>query len=170
MSTRSIIAKETENGWGGRYHHWDGYPAGVGATLYTAYNGHFEKDIEKMLKFLIDDHPAGWSTIVHADFSKEPGFNIGLDDEGPPAPQCYCHGSRSEEGWLHASGDDNFGGAEFCYVLDNHEMTVLVRVYEDGTAAVQFFGVDASDVAKGVHWETLAVVNLDGPEPDWDKM
>jgi hypothetical protein len=172
MSTRSIIARELGSEspmqWEGRYHHWDGYPAGVGATLFDMYNGHFgrfEKDIGGMLEFLIDEHPAGWSTINEADFSKEPGFGSG-------GPECYCHGDRNEEGCLYTNNSKSFAGAEYCYVInaDDHTMAVLERVYEDGSRAVQFFGVDASDVAENVRWKIIAVVNLDGPEPNWKIM
>lgn len=32
MSTRSAIARPAGDGWEGRYHHFDGYPSGVGAA------------------------------------------------------------------------------------------------------------------------------------------
>jgi hypothetical protein len=41
MATRSVIViptpEDTENPWTGIYCHWDGYPAGVGATLRQHY-------------------------------------------------------------------------------------------------------------------------------------
>jgi hypothetical protein len=165
MATRSIIARATGNGkWEGRYHHWDGYPAGVGAQLFQAYNGHFNRDVRAMLQLLIDDHPAGWSNINGTDFSKEPGFG---SDGGPC---CYCHGQRSEEGHLFTSDGLDFGGAEYCYVIDGSRMTILERSYANGQRAVQYFGVDASDVADGVNWRLIAEVDLDGVEPDWDRI
>ena len=33
MSTRSIIARKTDEGFIGTYHHWDGYPSGVGRLV-----------------------------------------------------------------------------------------------------------------------------------------
>ena len=172
MSTRGIIARKTEEGWEGRYHHFDSYPTGLGAALYGLYNGHCQKDAEAMLKYLIDDH-TGWSSISGADFSMKAGFRRyekDTDLDAPRGPECYCHGERSEEGWMFRSGDEGFGGAEFCYIIDGNMMTVLERRYGDGSSAVQFFGVDASDVAKGVHWTSLEVVNLDGFEPRWEKV
>lgn len=75
MSTRSCIARLTgPNAFKGVYHHWDGYPTALGATLWDVYQNHFERNLEKMLSFLIDEHPAGWSTINGADFTVEPGF------------------------------------------------------------------------------------------------
>ena len=63
MSTRSVIARPTEAGFTGRYHHWDGYPKGVGQTLYEWRIAYFNGDTDAMLRYLLDDHPGGWSTI-----------------------------------------------------------------------------------------------------------
>jgi hypothetical protein len=75
MSTRSVIAKPVGDGWEGRYHHWDGYPAGVGAELFHLYHNVFGHSVERMRKVLIDQHPAGWSTIIGADWRLAPGYS-----------------------------------------------------------------------------------------------
>ncbi len=99
----------------GRYHHSDGYPNGLGVSLIEAYVEGFagrrvnNAGFLRMVKTLVFDHPAGWSTINGADWSLEPGFGKGgivLDDEdeheplkrATNRPQCYCHGDRSDEG------------------------------------------------------------------------
>jgi len=117
MGTRGVIARPDGEGFTGRYHHWDSYPAGLGATLFALRNGHFAVDTEAMLKVLLDDH-TGWSTINQKDFALAPGF-VELGSEGYPdmrlsgdefhqamevyralpaqrRPQCYCHGDRSD--------------------------------------------------------------------------
>jgi len=53
MATRGVIARKTEDGFEGRYHHFDSYPTGLGETLFDLYNGHFKKDLTAMLKYLI---------------------------------------------------------------------------------------------------------------------
>lgn len=73
MSTRSVIARPTATGFAGRYHHFDGYPSGLGAALVELYQQEFDRDLERMLKTLLDDH-TGWSSVIGADFSMEPGF------------------------------------------------------------------------------------------------
>jgi hypothetical protein len=113
----------------GRYHHNDGYPDGLGATLYELYNGFFEKDLERMLKFLIDDHPAGWSSINGYDFNAEPGWR---ESSGPAngqsfddwwsarmsgGPQCYCHGDRSEGEQLITNENASGCGVEWVYAF-----------------------------------------------------
>jgi len=74
MSTRSCIARLTSKPgepitFRGKYSHWDGYPSGLGATLFKLWRGHFKKDTNAMLKVLIDDCRCGWSTINGADFN-----------------------------------------------------------------------------------------------------
>jgi hypothetical protein len=74
MSTRSEIFGPDGRG---RYHHFDGYPSGVGATLWELYRHVFECNIGEMRKVLIDDHPAGWSTInvsVEGWKARKPGY------------------------------------------------------------------------------------------------
>lgn len=74
MSTRSVIARPWGDGFEGRYHHYDGYPSGVGAQLWELYHGRYAGDVGAMVAELIEAHPAGWSTINGADWSLEPGF------------------------------------------------------------------------------------------------
>jgi hypothetical protein len=77
MGTRSAILRVSEECDGvprGRYCHWDGYPAGVGATLFDLIRNRFEGDVEAAIKLLIDDHPAGWSSICGVDWDQQPGF------------------------------------------------------------------------------------------------
>jgi hypothetical protein len=71
VSTNGIIARSTGEGtFAGVYHHWDSYPnEGLGHFLIHILTGHFDNDLARMLHFLIDEHPAGWSTIVNKDFA-----------------------------------------------------------------------------------------------------
>jgi hypothetical protein len=150
MSTRSAIARQAGDGFIGRYHHSDGYPSGVGQTLYRLYNGQFKRDAAHMLKVLVDEHPAGWSTIIGsnlgecADFSKKIGFR-NRDHGTADNPQCYCHGDRHEEEYTITEstvGDD----IEYIYVINERDslMTIISR-----------------------HTDRVYVVRLDGPEPWW---
>lgn len=150
MSTRSVIARKTREGFTGVYHHFDGYPSGVGAQLYQLYNGHFDKYIKDMMHTLIDEHPAGWSNINGTDFNLDPGFvNHGSSDSN--RPQCYCHGDRHEEahGFIKMQGDN--WGTEYAYAIDEQELTMWCYkwVYETQS------------------WHCIAVVDLNGEEPDW---
>lgn len=218
MGTRSAILRPgiTSEIPEGRYCHWDGYPDGVGAELFHAIRDHFKGDIEAALKFLIDDHPAGWSAICGRDWSLEPGFEDdneevcvtcgrrnwehykqyyaprgvplpprepGADELGPAAlfghrferdysrprsPECYCHGSRSEEAWEITLQNAAGSGCEYAYVIspEKRVMYVLSSYCEDGEKMIGMFGMGDENAT----WKLLAEVDLDGNEPDWDKL
>jgi hypothetical protein len=129
MGTRSMIGRKDEQGkTTGRYVHWDGYPSGVGQTLHNALRTYFGGDVDTMARYFIDEHPAGWSSIVGADFSLSSGFR-NMDEKPSPyirtdagepisnpdyvnQPECYCHGSREEPEQLlvcSCSDGDNSG-------------------------------------------------------------
>lgn len=92
MSTRGAIARAAGDSFVGVYHHWDSYPQGLGASLWELYHGHFERDLERMLRVLIDEHPAGWSTIGGADWTQPAGWR-----ERYSAPCAIC----GREMWQH---------------------------------------------------------------------
>jgi hypothetical protein len=64
------------DGWEGRYCHYD-YPAHQGRVLHEAVTGSFAGDVEAARRYLIDEHPAGWS-YLGGDFTKPAGFVEGL--------------------------------------------------------------------------------------------
>lgn len=214
MSTRAAIARPTSNegeaiSFAGTYHHWDGYPTGLGSTLFELYRGHFNRDLDAMLKFLIDDHPGGWSTINGKDLSLPPGFTemksgVPSDPcavEGcqygafqhapgqyqkvkhtyvpkPLPPECYCHGERSEEGWVVTQENASGSGCEYVYVLkqtpDGAVMLILSSYTDIGSPTgekdqkmIGFFGAGDDNA----EWKPIAVVGLDREdEPDWKKI
>jgi hypothetical protein len=139
------------------YHHWDGYPEGVGATLYHIAHGVFGGDIEQMTHVLVDEHK-GWSTINGADWSKPIGF-------GSPGPQCYCHGERSEQLDNFSLKDGPGSGCEWAYVIfPDGKMLVLSSYSQDGTKMIGMFGMGD----EAAEWKLAAEVQLNGgPEPDW---
>jgi len=162
MSTRAVIGREAGEGkFKGVYHHWDGYPSGLGATLLELRNGHFKSNTEAMLRFLIDDHPAGWSTINGADFNERAGY----DEDGP---KCYCHGGRDEEGWEVTEENASGSGCEYAYVFteDGQTMLVLSSYRNDRKKMIGMFGCGDENAT----WEIIGIVNLNNPEPDWKVM
>lgn len=173
MSTRGCIARKTNNGFKGIYNHWDSYPTALGATLYNLYNGHFKKDLKAMLKYLIDEHPAGWSTINNKDFNLPPGFNeIPKDPKDYDKhfeknnPECYCHGQRKEKAWVVTDKNAAGSGCEYAYVFDEVEnkMFVMSAFHRDGNKAIGMFGCGDENAV----WEAIAVIALNESEPDWE--
>ena len=179
MSTRAAIARLTcvsPVKWAGRYHHWDGYPSGLGATLWKLYHGHFKRDLGPMLKVLLDDHPAGWSSLNAADFDQEPGFADPLDssNQSVDQPQCYCHGDRQETEWLVTDENASGSGCEWAYAFTSakttdgthyNTMLVLSSYMPDGKM-IGYFGMGNSEAV----WPVVAVVDLNGEEPNWEQI
>ena len=171
MSTRGCIARLQRREpleFKGVYHHWDSYPSGLGQTLFQLRNTDFARDTNAMTRTLIDEHPAGWSTVVGTTFSKTPGFRegAGVKAETDDAPRCYCHGDRSETGWPVTHGNAAASGVEFAYVFDGATMLVLGSYYADGAKMVGMFGCGDEDAV----WRVIAEIDLDGPEPDWEAL
>lgn len=158
MSTRSVIAIPVGDSWKGRYHHSDGYPSGVGCTLFNLVR---ERGLEWTRKTLTKDH-SGWSSINSADFDLPPGFSnkpYGKDAAGNFArldfrPHCYCHGDRKERGWwITREGDDS--GTEWAYVLGALALVIEKRVgYNEAT----------------LRWETVASIPWTAAEPNWKEV
>ena len=162
MSTRGAITRiGAPEGFVGVYHHWDSYPTGLGATLFRLRNGHFRGDTAAMLKVLIDEHPAGWSTTNDKDFNLPIGFS---NESKAQHPLCYCHGERSEPPLLVTQADAASIGCEYVYVFTpTNKMLVLSSYERDGTKTTGTGDPEA-------HWATIAVIDLDGPEPDWKEI
>jgi hypothetical protein len=149
MATRALIGRLT--GWDGNYpmgegvyHHWDGYPAGLGAVLFKLFRDEYQGDMEKMLKEIVDDHPGGWSYLADRD--------------------CYCH-TRGEE-MARGFGDLRWAsrcGCEWAYlftVQDGKPMMVVARHLAEWD--------DRSGKLLREWWESVGIVSLDGEEPDWE--
>lgn len=144
MSTSGAIARKTETGWEGRYHDCDGYPIGLGKALWDLYHGHFNGDLDAMLGLLIDDHPAGWFSIIHADLSLSPAYPYQRN-----SPMCFCHAKYPEESMELITPDGNMR-VDFVYIFDTQakNLQIAEMFYKGGYLYGSSF-------------------DLDGPEPDW---
>jgi hypothetical protein len=147
MATRALIGRLT--GWDGDcpmgegvYHHWDGYPTGLGALLFRLFRDDYQGDMEKMLKEIVDSHPGGWSDLEKGD--------------------CYCH--TNGEGTPDGFGDLQWASRSGCVwaylfkIEDGKPMMVVVRLLTERG--------DRSGKLLREWWETIAIVSLDGEEPN----
>lgn len=154
MSTRGGIARKNGTGFKGVYHHWDGYPSGLGKMLFELRSTwRFMGDTKKMVEFLIEAHPAGWSSIS----------GLLQDKEGDDYKEEPCELNEK-----NASGR----GVEYVYVFDGDKMEIWSSycspnsVKFAGHKMIGAFGVGDRDAV----WKVVATVDLDGPEPDWEKL
>ena len=191
MATRGAIARLTcvlPLQWKGRYHHQDSYPDGLGRDLWQLYHGPFAQDLDRMLQVLLDEHPTGWSSL--SCLGTPPGLERGLinalttgdplDPPGESGPSCYCHGDRNEEAWEVNQDNAAASGIEWSYVFTSSyevdpggpagqatrqdAMLVLSSYTPSGRKAIGMFGMGDPRA----HWRLAAVVDLLGPEPDWN--
>lgn len=162
MSTRSVIARKKSPGlFAGTYHHWDGYPSALGHTLYDSFHEVFNKDLKKMLEYLIDEHPGGWSTIN--------GKKLMAKDDDPDAPECYCHTKDNEVVRIFDETNASSAGCEWAYVFDEENMKMFIysSYCEDGRKMIGAFG--EGDPHAG--WKLTNTISLKGKqkEHNWDK-
>lgn len=109
MGTRSIIAEPTDNGFRGRYAHWDGYPTAMGRNLWLiiARDG-----LDKAIAALIKDN-TGWSRI------------------GPDLADNRVNVAGYGEAYLPPDPDDWWdqtfinAGIEWAYVLNRKAVSIL---------------------------------------------
>lgn len=159
MSTRAVIGvyEDRQAGkWRGTYHHFDGYPSGLGQTLWKLYHELYEGLLPAMLEMLIDAHPQGWSSIIDCDWTLKPTW---LDNRGEwynagkkcPATSYKYRPGEDHEPWRFDQTSD--GGQEWAYVFDleDYTMTIFERVgsWEDVT------------------YRRIETLPLAGSEPDW---
>jgi len=168
MGTRGGIARIVgKSGFRGVYHHWDSYPSGLGEQLWSLYHGFFKGDLKRMLRFLINEHPAGWSTICNKDFSLKAGY-VDMNDPSyreDRRPQCYCHGSRHKKAHVLTDKNASGSGVEYVYAFDEktNTMYILSSYIKSGAKMIGFFG--AGD--PNAEWRAIAAVDLNGAEPNW---
>lgn len=135
MATRAVIARTTDGiNFKGTYHHWDGYPTGLGVRLFELLKGRFKNNVGRMLTFIIDTHSGGWSTLNPSSETNK--------------MECYCHPKRkraAETGnnnWDReiVFGRDSDGyrsGIEWVYAFDEANRTLYVMdVYHEVTTKV----------------------------------
>lgn len=148
MSTRAIIARPTDAGWEGVYSHFDGYPTGLGKKLHTGCREQFGGDVDAMLRFIIDDHLGGWSTLGNLDATKAAGYtdtrpDFATPDEDPvqaaiykahvEAPRCYCHSERPGDAGddlrTHEDAKDAYD-IEWTYICSPEHLMVFKGCFE----------------------------------------
>ena len=199
MSTRSCIARKGGEGWRGVYHHSDGYPSGLGSYIFDHIrrNG---GDIDAFLHWAIDEHDGGWSHIFPASVLRKKGKGTYYDDTSPqPQCYCHGYFAR-RDGIRPGMGRGIITGCEcgdkryltskskeapscnplmieWVYILDTESrtMTILESYGEDipNTFAFTIVHEDGTEEQRPTRiyrHRTKAVVNLDGPEPNWREM
>jgi len=124
MSTRSCVARRTaDNGWEGRYVHFDGYPeARVPVLLDLIYR----KGVDRVRNVVIDWNPQGWSVLS----GERETLNEWQQDGRFAVVSDYGIAYRDRDPLTISSNDIPDCFIEYVYILDDESMTVLE--YKDG--------------------------------------
>lgn len=161
VSTHGAIVRITHDGFIGRYHHFDSYPAGLGKYLWITCHKYFRGDPEAMLKVLIDEHPGGWSTIINGKFSRDL-----INRESGYSPECYCHpynakgwGSHKTPTWGDALNGDRTPITRFnitqdisyVYAFDKNKRMHIMTWKNDDLFTFSLFDLSAEEV----NWDAL---------------
>lgn len=140
MSTRSIIAIQNKKGFKGGYHHWDGYPTGLGEYLFDT----FQED--------------GWAMVEKATSHSWSSFQ---------SEECHCCGTmsdgRREEFWV--ADENSECGAEYVYAFTPTHMNIYGRKI-DGQQIIEMFGFTTPNA----QWDLIASVDLNGKKPSFRKI
>lgn len=159
MGTRGGIVRVTGDGtFKGRYHGFDSYPDGLGKTLWELYRERHNKNLDAMLKELIDEHPAGWSSINVADWSVPPGYG-GRSRNDKSRAQCYCHGERSEQGMDLTEKNAAEVGCEYIYAFDKEgdkDIMLVLSSYVGDRKMIGMFGMGNPHA----EWKVIAKIEL----------
>jgi hypothetical protein len=130
----------------GVYHACDGRPARLGAHLFWLFRDTHPEDMDELLKEIVDKHPSGWFQLEGWD--------------------CFCC-SRKERAGVDA-GDLQWVVGEECewaYFIDlegeDPVMVVARRLARRGEQAGE---------AVQERWGEVAVVFLNGKEPNWEEI
>ena len=130
MATRARIGFETQVGEiVSSYHHWDGYPAGLGYNLIKNYAG----DRDKFMEAVMLGDASNWGSKVHPSTSQH-SFQNAEDDvnvyygrdrgEDNTAPVTFTDFADFVENW-------NIAGEEYAYVLRLDGTLTMIERYAD---------------------------------------
>jgi hypothetical protein len=144
VGTRSVIARPTpEGGFTGTYCHYDGYPAHQGRVLHDAVCGHFGGDPDAACRYLIDQHPAGWS-VLHGDFAAPPGYRRHPDPDDL-RNQCYCHGDRHDPARPPLTEQTAQAWVDYAYVIEPDRLRVLASLQDSWQPIAEPAWADSPD-------------------------
>ena len=89
-------------------------------------------------------------------------------EDSENTPLCFCHGNRAEEPNQITEKNASDCGCEWAYVFakDRPVMYVLSSYCEDGEKMIGAFGMGDPNAT----WKCVTEVDLEGEEPDWDKI
>jgi hypothetical protein len=152
MGTRGLIGYKTKGGFKGVYHHWDSYPSGLGVALQKIHNSQFKGNTSKMVNYLVNKHPAGYSTLAH---KAETGRLKRGDYYKQKAPMLTNKTAASS-------------GVEYAYVFGKkpHMMDIYSSYTPSGHKMIGMFGMGDAKSS----WRRTARLDIRRKDIDWNAL
>lgn len=153
MSTRACLAVASPEGWEGVYVHNDGNPTHLGKAIWRVLQERFISPTDVRTGFETPSPLEGARAFCEVCITGHPGGWSSFPDV------CYCHDPAfvTRDGVRDhrlASGDWD-ASIEWVYVVDPTRLTLAVmQSFRQGGAPL----------------ETVATIDLLGPEPDWRRL
>ena len=144
MATRGIVARATNEGWEGRYTHWDNYPERMVYVLgeLVARDG-----VGKVVQTLITDTPS-WSQIEPLTKSGVPNL---YEQHALVEGYGYAHTDVTlEDSDLFTQNDTELAWAEWLYII--HDTMLEVRRIDRAEN-----GHDVTVYHNAFPWESIAL-------------
>lgn len=144
MATRGIVARATNEGWQGRYTHWDNYPERMVYVLgeLVARDG-----VDKVVQTLITETPS-WSQIEPLAKSGEPNL---YEQHALVEGYGYAHTDVTlDETDLFTQNDTELAWCEWLYII--HDTMLEVRRIERAEN-----GHDVTVYHNAFPWESIAI-------------
>lgn len=144
MATRGIVARATNEGWEGRYTHWDNYPQRM---IYALGEIVARDGVDKAIQTLITDTPS-WSQIEPLAKSGVPNL---YEQHALVEGYGYAHTDTTlEESDLFTHTDTELAWAEWLYII--HETMLEVRRIDKDEN-----GNDIAIPHTSFTWESIAI-------------
>lgn len=121
MATRGIVAIATNEGWKGRYVHWDNYPERIVGVLAEL----VQRDgIEKVRQTLIADNPS-WSIIEPLAKPSKAGEPSLYEQHKCVTGYGYVHTDIDDpDGYYYTQDDTELAWADWLYVIHDDGLEV----------------------------------------------
>ncbi|WP_435218717.1 hypothetical protein [Streptomyces sp. bgisy034] len=136
LSTRSVIARPTADGYAGMYVHFDGYPDNKLPLLLAAYQHRFAGDLEAMARHLIDDVEHGWDELGTDLLDGAPAAlrrSLTGGDEYPSRQMTNVINADGSPAERELITQDGTGELEWAYVLHPLGIEVIaLQAYDRG--------------------------------------
>lgn len=189
MGTRALIGYKTMDSsfnyvkiLRGVYHHWDGYPTGVGRKLYDLMQQNQFEDVNMLLGVLLS-HPTGYSSLMNWDGEAVKLWPRSVYEKTQASYNNYLRGRDAmnaiglayyfdeiDEPYLskhYLTHTSDIGEIDFAYLVDPRD-TSKIEIYKVGPQ-YRFVSIENKIEENPPMYYLIHIgnINLNEPEENW---